>query len=161
MRFRLIPARSLILASVLLFAMLLAPYAAFADIGNVADPKPPFQFVLPTAQLWALIAGAIITLPTYLINKYAPWVSDAAKGVVHWVTAAIAGGITQAITAGGVGLNQTTLQFVVTAIVAAIAIQPWWKKTGIGLLFGQGQNRPGQTPGSLQIGATPGPRTVT
>lgn len=118
-------------------ALLIAPGLAFA--GDASAPQP--TLALPTDQIWTLLAGAIAALPTYLLNKHAPWNTDQVKLLAHVIAAAIAGGITQAVTAGGVGFNNTTLQFVVTAVVSALGAHLLaWKPSGVAATLGAGQN---------------------
>lgn len=140
--------RILLYLPFLLLLMLVPATAAWAAEN---PPAQPGRFPIPPDQLWAIIAGAVVALPTYTINKFFPYTDEKIKGIVHLVTAAIAGGITQAIVAGNVGFNDDTLQFVIAAVVGVIGIQSFWKKSGIGIAFGQGQNKPDQTPGPLQV----------
>lgn len=122
---------------------LLWPALALAD----SAPPPAPTLVLPTDQLWAFAAGSIVPLVTYAINKWAPYTSEKIKGLVQVVVAAIAGGLVQAITAGGVGFNSTTLQFIITAVVAALgAHKALWLPSGISWLFGGGQNAKPKAP---------------
>lgn len=119
------------------------PAAALAE----AVPHPSPTLVLPTDQLWAFAAGSVIPLMTYAINKWAPYTSEKIKGIMQVLAAAIAGGLTQAITAGGVGFNSITLQFILTAVVAALgAHKALWLPSGISRLFGGGQNAAPKAP---------------
>lgn len=130
------PTRTLIVVAVV---TLMLPAAAFAD---TIDPKPAPVLWLPTDQLWTWIAAAVAILPMYLINHYAPWLTDPVKAAASTVFVAVAAGITQAITAGGVGFNQTTLQFIVTALGAAfLAHSVIWKPTGIATRLKAGTNK--------------------
>jgi len=128
-----------------LLALLLLPALALAQEAGTIDPKPSPTLVLPTDQLWVYLAASLVTLPTYLFNHYGPVVSEPVKGLVLMVTAGVAGGITQAVTAGGVGFNHTTLQFIVTAVVGAFLTHKFvWQTTGISSKLGAGTNKPGQ-----------------
>lgn len=119
--------------------------AAWAQDAGTIDPKPSPTLVLPTDQLWAYLASTLVTLPTYLFNHYGPQVSEPVKGLVLMFTSAVAAGIAQAITAGGVGFNHTTLQYVVTGVfVAFMAHRFVWMPTGIAASLGAGANKPGQ-----------------
>lgn len=134
---------TLLAVTALIFLSLAAPSLA-QDAGTV-DPKPAPTLVLPTDQLWAYLASTLVTLPTYLVNKYGPQVSEPVKGLVLMLTTAVAAGVTQAITMGNVGFNQTTLQVVVTSVfVAFMAHKFVWQTTGIARNLGAGQNKPGQ-----------------
>lgn len=118
--------------------LLIFPAAALAD----PVPVEPHSFAFPPSQIWALLAGALVALPTYLINKFGPHTSNRAKSIVHLITATIAGAITQAVAAGHVGFNSTTLQFIAAAVFASAASHSFWERSEWGPLFGQGQNAP-------------------
>ena len=110
-----------------LFAMIVLPMSAFA-----ADPALQGDFVFPSLQVWAIVAGSLVTAVTYIINKYAPWVGQGTKAFVLVITAAIAAGLTQSIDGGTVGFNDQTLQLVVTSVVAAFGSHLLlWKPSGI------------------------------
>lgn len=128
-----------------LSVFLLAPVVALAADAGTLDPKPAGSLLLPTDQLWTYLAASLIALPTYLLNHYGPQVSEPVKGLVLMLTAGLAGGITQAVTAGGVGFNQTTLQFIVSAVIGAFLTHKLvWAPTGISTALGGGSNKPGQ-----------------
>lgn len=132
--------------------ILLLPEAVFAADAGTADPVPPTQFLFPTDQLWAMFVAGFVPLVMYVINKYAPWVTDGGKLIAHAIAAAIVGGVVQAITAGDVGLNQATFQFVLSGVAGAfLSITLAWSKTQIPMKLGAGQNKAGQPPGSLQL----------
>lgn len=124
----------------ILLALLLVPGVALAD---VAPPPAPTQ-VFPTDQVWVLIAGALAPLAAYVINYVGPHTDEKVKGIIQGVVAAIAGGIMQAVTAGHVGFNNVTLQFVITAVFAAAAAHSgFYKVSGINVALGGGRNKPG------------------
>jgi hypothetical protein len=124
-------------ALVAVFVVLLCPIAAFAADG----PPPQHTLALPTDQLWTLLAGGLVPLATYAVNHAGPWCTEQMKAIVHVVAAAIAGGVAQAIVAGGVGLNTITLQYVITAVVAALAAHKLlWLPSGISTRLGGGSN---------------------
>jgi peptidoglycan/LPS O-acetylase OafA/YrhL len=119
--------------------MLLLPAAAMAtdDV-----PNPNTTLALPTDQIWTLAVGALVPLVTYGLNYVGPWLSEAIKAIILVVVSAIAGGITQAIVAGDVGFNATTLQFVLTAVIAALsAHRLLWRPSTISTKLGGGRNR--------------------
>lgn len=113
---------------VTLIVSLVAPLAAFA-----ADtPAPAHTFVFPAVQVWTIVAGSLVTVVTYVLNKYAPWTSQSVKAFVLVITAAVSAGITQSIDGGTVGFNADTLQLVVTAVVAAFGSHLLiWKPSGV------------------------------
>lgn len=97
-----------------------------------ADPDPASTLVLPTVQLWTILAGTLVTAVTYVLNKYAPWVGQGVKAIVLVITAAVAAALTQAIDAGNVGFNDQTLQLVITSVVAAFGSHLLlWKPSGV------------------------------
>ncbi len=111
----------------LVVAAIVLPAAAFA-----ADPDVSGQFVFPSLQVWTIVAGSLVTVVTYVINRVAPWVGQGTKAFVLVITAAIAAGLTQSIDGGTVGFNDQTLQLVVTAVVAAFGSHLLvWKPSGI------------------------------
>lgn len=113
---------------VTLIVSLVAPLAAFA-----ADtPAQAHTFVFPAVQVWTIVAGSLVTVVTYALNKRAPWVSQSVKAFVLVITAAVAAGITQSIDGGTVGFNADTLQLVVTSVVAAFGSHLLiWKPSGV------------------------------
>jgi hypothetical protein len=122
--------------------LLIVPEIAEAADAGTADPKPPGSFVLPTDQLWAAAAGSVAPLLTYLINTYAPWTAEWLKSFVMALGGAVAAGVTQAITAGDVGFNETTLQFIATGAFAALIFHVnLWTRNGVAQRLGSGENR--------------------
>lgn len=127
---------------VLLFmlgACLLLPGMALAD----AAPPPQTTLAFPTDQVWTLLAGALAPLAAYVLNYIGPHTDEKVKGLVQAVVAAIAGGVGQAISAGPgtVGFNNTTLQFVLSAIAAAVFAHGAYKAAGINTYLGGGRNK--------------------
>lgn len=115
---------------------------AFAQDAGTVDPKPDDELLLPTDQLWAFFAASIVMLPTYAFNRWAPYTDETIKGFVHIVVTAAAAGITQAITAGNVGFNQTTLQFVGLSVIGAFIVHKnLWQVIDLARKAGAGQNR--------------------
>lgn len=98
--------------------------------------------LLNSSQLWVLIIGVLVPLPTYLLNKYAPWASEQFKAVVHVVLAAAAGVIYTAASDGPtVGFDSHTFELMLTAVVGALGAHSWlWKPGGISTQLGGGQN---------------------
>lgn len=105
------------------------------------DPVAPRTFIAPTDQIWAIVAGGLAPLVAYILNYLGPWVDEKIKGIVQLIAAAIAGGLAQAITAGNIGFNNTTLQFVVTAILASMVGHAGYKWSTISTALGGGRNR--------------------
>lgn len=114
------------------------PAAALAADGSSASPPD---------QIWALVAGALVPLATYVINKWAPWTKEPVKVMVMLIVSAIAGGLTQAITEGNVGFNRTTLGFVLAALIGSIgAHNGLWRPGQISIALGGGQNAAPKAP---------------
>jgi di/tricarboxylate transporter len=121
----------------LLLAMLILPAVALAD-----PPPPQRTLAFPTDQVWTLIVGALVPLLTYALNYVGPWLDEKVKAIILVIVAAIAGGVTQAVVAGDVGFNNTTLQFVLTAVIAALGAHGWlWRPSGTNVALGGGRNR--------------------
>jgi hypothetical protein len=105
---------------------------AFPALALADTTAPNGHLVLPTDQIWAFVAGNLAPLLMYLVNRYMPYTSETIKALMQGVGAAVAGGIAQAITAGGVGFNSATLQFVVTAVIGMLIAHHWvWKATPV------------------------------
>lgn len=135
-------------ATLFLFMLLLVVAIGFfvlvlADPTLAAEPgeKPAPTLLLPTDQLWTLVAGALVPLGGYVLNYMGPIVNEKTKAVVQVVLAAIAGGIVQAITVGDVGFNDVTLQYVLSAVITALfAHGLLYKPSGINTALGGGRN---------------------
>jgi hypothetical protein len=94
------------------------------------------QLILPNQQFWVLFIGAFVPLAGYLINKAAPWESEAFKGVVQVVLVAI-GGVAYTAIGGDVEDIGDFLQQVSTAIISGLfAHNILWKPSGLSLVFG-------------------------
>lgn len=105
-------------------------------------PPPQHSLALPTDQVWALVAGALVPAVGYVLNHHAPWIDEKIKAIIQVLVAAVAGGLAQAIAAGDVGFNDVTLQFVVTAVMAALAAHKFfWLPSGLSTRLGGGTNR--------------------
>lgn len=97
--------------------------------------------LLPYTQVIALLIGALVPAVTYVLNHYAPWVTEKAKAVALVITAAVAAGLYQALDGGTIGWNNVTLQLVVSAVAAAFAAHHWfWKPSTISTSLGAGSN---------------------
>jgi hypothetical protein len=78
----------------------------------------------------------------YLLNYIGPWIDERVKGTVQVVVAAVAAALYQAVEAGNLGLNDVTLQLVVTAILGALAAHKLlWLPSGISTSLGGGRNK--------------------
>lgn len=100
------------------------------------------EVLLPATQLAVLAVGLLVPLVGYALNYVGPWLDEKVKGIVQVVVAAIAAGLYQAIDVGNFGFNNTTLQLVVTAILAALAAHHLlWKPSGISTALGGGRNK--------------------
>jgi hypothetical protein len=100
------------------------------------------ETLLPNDQLAVLVIGLLVPLVGYLLNYVGPWIDEKVKGVVQVVVAAVAAGLYQAVEAGGLGLNDVTLQLIVTAILGALAAHKLlWLPSGISTSLGGGRNK--------------------
>lgn len=128
--------RKIMLFTLAFAALFMFPAGALAD---AVSPQP--TLALPSDQVWTLFAGALVPLVGYVLNHYGPQASEKAKAFVQVIAAAIAGGIIQAITAGHVGFNMITLQFILTAVIAALTAHGLlWRPSGISTALGAGRN---------------------
>lgn len=118
----------------LLMVMLAAP--AFAQ----GDPSAAGNGL--ELRLWSLLAGALVPLGGYLLNYLAPWVSEPVKALVQVALAAAAGAVVELVDLGSVGFDLVTLEYVLTAVVAALAAHAGlWRPGGISTAFGGGRDR--------------------
>lgn len=126
-----------------------------ASLGLAADDvteRPSPTLALPADQMWVLLIGTLVPLLTYKINHLGPHTSEQVKGVMHVVVAAVAAGLYEAINGGHVGFDQATLQYVLTAVIAALGAHRFlWSPSGIAASAGAGQNKVGQPPGPTQV----------
>lgn len=101
----------------------------------------PHTLLLPSTQLWVLLIGALVPGVGYVLNKYAPWVSEPVKAIVHVVLAAAAGACYAAIASHTFGWNASTWELILSAVLSAlVAHKVLWLPSGISLLLGGGQN---------------------
>lgn len=96
------------------FSLAHAAYAA-SDV-----PPPNNELNLPSVQFWAMVLGAVSPLVAYVLNHYAPWVSERIKAIVQVGLAAAAAAIYQAISTDGFAFDAEHLQVVGSAIIAAL-----------------------------------------
>ena len=124
------------LAPVVLFALLcllLLPALALAA-GTVLTPVP---------QVWTILLGALTPLVVYVLNHFAPWVTEPIKATVLAIVAGAVGAIYTAIETSIFGFNSATLQLVLTAIVAAFGAHALiYRPSGIAAKLGGGSNAP-------------------
>lgn len=124
-----------LVAITLLFLAL--PTLAQADPGEIPNQTLP----LPTDALWAIVASGLVPLAAYLVNHYGPHTDEKLKGIVLGVLGIVASGIAQAITAGHVGFNSTTLQYVVIGLIGSYGSHALvWKPSTIAQALGAGSN---------------------
>lgn len=127
------------------FLLALVGSFVFVASAYANDPGLQGQFVFPALQVWTIVAGSLVTVVTYVINRWAPWVGQGTKAFVLVIAAAIAAGLTQSIDGGTVGFNDQTLQLVVTAVVAAFGSHLLlWKPSGIQAKLAQPEVQPGE-----------------
>jgi hypothetical protein len=100
--------------------------------------------LLPNEQLVVLFIGALIPLVGYVLNRYAPWISESVKGVVQVALAAVAGGVYAAIEApGDLGFDNTTFQLILSSVVAALfAHNMLWKPAKVNTKLGATERTP-------------------
>ena len=119
-----------------LLALLLAPALASAaddpsSVGNGLE-----------LRLWALAAGLIVPLGGYVVNYVGPQVSEKAKAIVQVILAAVAGAVVELVDLGSVSFDAVTLEYVLTAVIAALGAHGLlWKPSSISADLGGGRNR--------------------
>jgi hypothetical protein len=116
-----------------LLGLLLIPALALAA-GTVLTPVP---------QLWVLVLGGLTPLATYVLNHFAPWVTEPIKATVLAVVAAVVAALYTAIETSMFGFNNATAQLILSAIVAAFGAHLLiWSPSGIAAKLGGGSNAP-------------------
>jgi hypothetical protein len=96
---------------------------------------------VPSVQTWALILGAVTPLFTYVLNHYAPWISEAAKAIALAVVSGVVGAVWAAIETHVFGWNDATVQLVLTAILGAFGAHALvFKPAGINKILKGGTN---------------------
>lgn len=127
-----------LVAAVYLLAMLsslLAPAVASAAAVNATTN------LLNNPQLWVLVIGGLVPLVTYVINHVGPWMSEPVKAFIVALAAAIAGALFTALDTHVFGLNASTVQLVLSAVVAAFTAHKLiWLPSGVSTLLGGGSN---------------------
>jgi hypothetical protein len=122
--------RAAVIAILVLLALPALALAAGHGVGFV-----------PSVQTWALILGAIVPLFTYVLNHFAPWISEAVKATILAVTAAVVGAVWTAIETSQFGWNDATVQLILTAVLGAFGAHALlWKPSGISTKLGGGSD---------------------
>jgi hypothetical protein len=100
----------------------------------------PGQVIKP--NLWAFGVGFLVPVVVYVLNHVGPWLTEPVKTTVMLIVTTIAGALTELIDKGSVGFDSRTLNFVVTAVIAAvIAHHGVWKPGQVNTALGAGTNR--------------------
>lgn len=124
--------------------MLLELLAQVPGPGETAPvPEGPAAGFIP---LYLSALALLSPLIGYVLNHYAPWASEQAKGVVQAVLAAGVGVLYQAVTPGSLGLNDETLYAVLIAMGTALVGHFGYKVAGFNTLLGAGTNSDGKPP---------------
>jgi hypothetical protein len=120
-----------------LFAALLIPALAAA---SAAVPAPTLVF--PWQQVWPIVIGGLVPLVTYVLNHVGPWLTEPIKALVLVLVSAIATALYTALATKVFGLNNATLQLVLTGVFASLfSHKLLWLPSGISTLLGGGTNR--------------------
>lgn len=120
----------------------LSPVAALA----AAAPTP----VVTGNNLGLVALSLVAPIVGYLLNHYAKWASEQAKGIVQAVLAAGAGVLYQLLGSGDAGFNKQTAVAVLTAMGLALAAHIGYKAGGLNTFFGAGTNAGPTTTPSTQ-----------
>lgn len=130
----------LLLLAAAVALLFLLPVAAFAAATSDAPPLPRTE-LLSSTQFWAAVFGSVVPAASYLLNHYAPWVSEQAKGLFLLLLSAAVGAVAQLLDAGSLAFDTNTLQVIGTAVATAfISHQTFWKPTGISFSLKAGTN---------------------
>jgi hypothetical protein len=96
-----------------------------------------------STAFYAAVAGCIVPAAAYVVNHYAPWVSEATKGVVFAVLGAGAGAVTQLLDNGTFDFDTKSLKIVLVAMFFAFASHAgFWKPSTLSTRLGGGTNSP-------------------
>lgn len=140
--------RSAVAAAVLVMALFSMP--AFAVAATAAN-QPGQGPVLTGIPLVDVLLGMATPLVGYLLNHFAPWTSEQAKGLVQFVLAAVVAAVAQAVGSGNFGLNQQTLVAILTAVVAAVGAHYGYRAGGLNVALGAGDNHDGTPSTSVRL----------
>jgi hypothetical protein len=114
---------------------LLIPAMAFANDGT-AD--------VDSTAFYAAVIGSLVPALAYLLNHYAPWVSEPVKAVVFAVVGAGAGVVTQLLDDGDFALDTPHLKVVgISMLFAFLAHMGFWKPSTLSTKLGGGSNARG------------------
>lgn len=118
-------------------ALFIAPAAA---LGADVPPPQPTQ-ALASVQFWTAVIGFLVPLLTYVINHYAPWVDEKAKGLVLLGAAAAAGALYPLVQSGDWAFDTRHMELVGSAVFFAfVGHHAVWKPTTIAQSLGAGSN---------------------
>lgn len=98
---------------------------------------PAHTLLFNNPQVWVTLIGAIVPLGGYVLNRFAPWASETIKAVVQVALAALASALYTAIDTNVFGANASTLQLIITGVVAALAAHGFlWKPAKVNQKLG-------------------------
>lgn len=135
------PSRAMWVLAIFSVAVLIM--VVLSDSASAADGPPPdsTRLFLPSSQLLVAIVGSLVPLVTYVLNHYAPWISEPAKALFLALVAAAAGALATLVDTGGIAVDWETAQLVGTAVVMAfLSHLGFWRPSGISAWAGGGSN---------------------
>jgi hypothetical protein len=138
------PPRWFILAMTIVFAA--AFFFILVDVGLADTPggRPPItQTILGGLPVWPMIIAVLTTGGAYVVNHFAFWGSEEAKGFFQLLVATVAGALTQLVDAGTVGFDAQTAKYVIAAILTMMTTHLFATRTGLNAFLGGGTNRDG------------------
>lgn len=129
----------------LLLAALVLPATGLAQeiVTGPGDAAPVSDGPATNAvNLYLVVLGGLTPLIGYVLNHYAPWVSEQVKGLVQAALAAGVAVLYQAVSGSDLGLNDETLLAALTAMISALLAHVGWARAQINTALGGGTNRP-------------------
>lgn len=101
------------------------------------------HLVIADKQFWVLVIGSLVPLVGYVLNHVGPWVTEPVKAFVQVVLAAAVGALYTALETSVFGLNEQTVQLVLSAVVAALVAHHWlWKPAKVNERLGATESTP-------------------
>jgi hypothetical protein len=123
-----------LLGATVLLVNLTASYAMAADGGGTPGREMELK-------LWAAVAGLLVPIGGYALNRVLPTTSEMVKASTHVVLAAVAGAIVELADLGSIGFDVNTLYYLLSAGAAAFASHvALWRPATVNARLGGPEN---------------------